>query len=229
MTILNHLQIHPTVNHILLAQGIDPQVVKFRRPMVAQKAELALQTGSPLLKPIVASCSLRVDGITHNSVLFSGGNPIHSELLAQEMKSAKQMHLCVCSIGMEIEKKSHDAMEDDPALGLALDALGSAAVELLIQETCGHFKRLLPDGWHLSQPLGPGMENWPVSTGQPQIFDRVDTQAIGVSLTESFLMLPIKSASFVLGSSPIPFNLGSICDFCAVRDTCRYRRKLNHG
>jgi len=73
------------------------------------------------------------------------------------------------------------------------------------------------------------MENWPVSTGQPQIFDRVDTQAIGVSLTESFLMLPIKSASFVLGSSPIPFNLGSICDFCAVRDTCRYRRKLNHG
>lgn len=229
MTILDQLRIQPTVDDILHAQGVDPHIVRSRRPMIAQTAELALQAGLPLLQPSVSYNTLSVDGISHNRIMLSGRHPLRSVLLAQEMKNAKQLYLCVCSIGTEIQKASREAMEKVPALGMALDAMGSAAVELLISETCKYFENLIPAGWYLSQPLGPGMEGWPVSEGQPQIFQLVDTQPIGVTLTESFLMLPIKSASFVLGSSPHPFNQSSICDFCNVRETCRYRGRSNHG
>ena len=67
------------------------------------------------------------------------------------------------------------------------------------------------------------MVGWSVEIGQPQIFSNVEAEAIGVTLTDSAQMLPRKSTSLVLGFAPTPFELGTPCDFCALRDTCRYQ------
>jgi hypothetical protein len=229
MPILDQLIIYPTVDHVLRAQGMDPLRARDSKPVLVQIAEDALQQGLPLLEPRAAYSTYQVEGVNHSMLHLSGGATLRSGLLARELKNARQLNLCVCTIGARLADASRLAMRADPSLALALDALGSAAVELLIAEVCDHLVSSAPPGWHASQPLGPGLTDWPISIGQPQIFGLVNAQEIGVTLSESCLMLPVKSASFVVGLSPQPFNQGSICDYCNVRETCRYRGNASHA
>ena len=57
-----------------------------------------------------------------------------------------------------------------------------------------------------SIPLIPGMNDWPVDVGQPQIFSVLDAARIGVSLNESAQMIPRKSISMLVGISNLPFG-----------------------
>jgi hypothetical protein len=81
-----------------------------------------------------------------------------------------------------------------------------------------------PRGWHLSLPLGPGESKWDIK-GLKDIFDLVDSQQIGVRLTDSMLMVPMKSLSFVIGLNDQAFDImgKSKCDYCMSKDTCRER------
>ena len=78
-------------------------------------------------------------------------------------------------------------------------------------------------GLHTSIPLSPGMLGWSVNPGQRQIFAILDTQLIGVRLNTSDMMTPRLSLTQVLGYGD-SFNLeGSTCDYCSLKDTCRYQ------
>jgi hypothetical protein len=67
------------------------------------------------------------------------------------------------------------------------------------------------------------MVGWPVEQGQPQIFDLLDADEIGVRLTESMMMVPRKSLTFVLGIGKKLIAGGRTCDYCSLKGTCRYR------
>ena len=113
---------------------------------------------------------------------------------------------------------------------MALDALGSAAVEQLIMEVCRRYEleaEIRSD--FVSQPIGPGLEGWSVQEGQPLIFKLVDATRAGIYLSDSMLMDPIKSASFILGVSGTPFQTGSTCEYCNLKETCRYKGNHEHA
>ena len=50
---------------------------------------------------------------------------------------------------------------------------------------------------------------------------------IGVELTPSGLMNPIKSVSLVMGLGAELVSEGRSCDYCAMRETCRYKSHYN--
>ena len=222
-------QLTLTTDHILQAQGADPFVIQSRRPALLESATDALKTGLPLLKPALAFESFTVERVFHNYIQLGGGKSIRSPLIASELKNAHTVNICVCTIGPELENHAREMMNEDPVLSLALDALCSAAVEQLISEVCQYFEKQCAASCFISQPLGPGMEGWTVAEGQPVIFQLVDTDSIGVRLTDSGLMLPVKSASFLMGVSDTPFKNGNLCDFCNLKEICKYRGNLHHS
>jgi hypothetical protein len=67
------------------------------------------------------------------------------------------------------------------------------------------------------------MDGWPLAVAQKQLFTLVDSSLVGVQLTESAVMLPLKSASMVLGLGANITVQGEPCNFCNLRETCRYR------
>jgi hypothetical protein len=71
------------------------------------------------------------------------------------------------------------------------------------------------------------MVGWPVEQGQPQIFDLLNAGEIGVQLTESMMMIPRKSLSLVLGVGRELIAGGRTCDYCSMKETCRYREHYN--
>jgi hypothetical protein len=79
-------------------------------------------------------------------------------------------------------------------------------------------------GWHTSAPPSPGESVWSVKK-QKLLFVLVAASLIGVSLTPRMIMLPRKSLSLILGTgrNPIGVEGASNCDFCSVKEYCRYR------
>ena len=212
------------VDMVLRGQGADPVAIRPRQPRLIEIARRAVEQGMAWLDPMVIYLTLPVASLRHERLTLAGGSQLTGPLLAQHMARAQQIALIVCTIGPLLEQRVSSFMRSDPSYALALDGFGSVAAEALGVAICSRLEEQADGhGLHTSMPLSPGMIGWPVDVGQPQIFSLLDTEQIGVTLNESAQMIPHKSMSMVLGIGATPFNAGRSCDFCALRETCRYQ------
>jgi len=146
------------------------------------------------------------------------------QLIAQHFARAEKIIALVCTIGSELDEAVSGLFKVDPMVALAMDGVGSAAVEMLAIQACNFFEEQAKiDGLNISMPLNPGMVGWPVEIGQPQIFSLLDSEVINVSLTESWMMVPNKSVSMVLGLGKDVSNYGSSCEYCNLKGVCKYQ------
>jgi hypothetical protein len=219
-----------TEDQIIRAHGADPEIILTRKPGIYKIAAQALALGMPLVKPVVISRPYPIKHIVHNGIILDDEIRISSSLVASVLKNAHTIIPFVCSIGNGLEKLARQTSSEDLVLAMALDALGSAAVEQLIMEVCRRYELEASErSEFVSQPIGPGLEGWSVQEGQPLIFKLVDAGSAGIYLSESMLMDPIKSASFILGVSGKPFETGSTCEYCNLKETCRYKGNHEHA
>lgn len=224
MPILRDWNLEIAADMILRGQGADPRLVRARSPALVALAEQALADGRPLLQPAVAYRQLPVESLRHERLTLAGGATLTGPLVVQHLGAAQQVVVVLCTIGAALEQRVSELFARDPTSALALDGLGSAAVEALATAACYHFESLAAaEGLQTSLPLNPGLTGWPLEEGQRQIFALLAGQQIGVTLTASSLMLPRKSTSFVLGLGRGLASCGKPCDYCHLRETCRYQ------
>jgi hypothetical protein len=223
-------QLNIDADMVLRGQGADPTVIRRRRPRLVEIAERAALEGAALIDPIAVYRTLPIASVKHQHLTLVDGAQLTGSLLVDQLASAQSVALIVCTIGSRLDERISALMMSDPTLALALDGFGSVATEALgaamvhrLEETAAQQQQCV------SVPLNPGMIGWPVDIGQPQIFSLLDTDAIGVTLNDSAQMIPRKSASMVLGFAPAPFTSGRACDFCALRNTCRYQDRSAHS
>ena len=137
---------------------------------------------------------------------------------------AEAIDFVICTIGPELENLSSSIMLLNGPLALALDGLAKAAVDHLAAWLC---EKVLQEaerkGFQTTLPLGPGAPEWPVEQGQSTIFQSIKPDNRILRLTESFLMIPRKSNSFIVASGRKIQTHGNSCDFCNLKETCRYR------
>ena len=223
MPLLRDWDLSLDVDQVLRAQGADPAVLRARRPALVDAAEQALQEGLAYLAPVAAYRELAVESLRHERLFLTGG-VLTGPLVAQHLRSAQQVVVLACTIGDALERVISEAMSEDPVRGLALDGLGSAAAEGLAAAAAAHFEdQARAQGLHTTIPLSPGMVGWPVEEGQAEIFSLVDGGEAGISLTSGGMMVPRKSISLVLGVGKDVAAEGRSCDFCNLRETCRYQ------
>ena len=222
--VLRDWQLNIDADMVLRGQGADPEVIRARKPRLVEMAERAVQEGFLLIEPAVVYRFVQVETMKHERLILADGMSLTGSLISQHLSPARSVALMVCTVGAAIDERISALMPRDPAYALALDGFGSAAAEALGTELCARLEREAAHiGYCTSVPINPGMIGWPVDVGQPQIFGNLDAEAIGVTLTESAQMIPRKSTSLVLGFAPTPFEAGTPCDFCALRNTCRYQ------
>ncbi|HEX7975247.1 MAG TPA: hypothetical protein VF498_12625 [Anaerolineales bacterium] len=222
--LLDEWDLELTVDHVLRGQGSDPGRLRQRKPALVEIAEWALDEGRPLLKPVVLARELRVDAVRHERLLLEGGAYLTGPLVAQHLAKADRVVVMACTIGGLLEEIVSQVMPDDPLRGLALDGLGNAAIETLATQACAFFEEAASHkAEQASIPLSPGMVGWPVDPGQRQVFALLETRRIGLSLTSSQMMAPVKSLTEVLGFGREMAFQGRTCDFCSLKDTCRYQ------
>lgn len=131
----------------------------------------------------------------------------------------------VCTVGSGLEERVTELSgSGQTARAMILDAIGSAAVEEVVDRINGRIcDTALAAGSQPGPRRSPGYGGWSLEE-QALLFDLLDPSEIGVTLTDTFLMIPRKSVSFVVpleGGVP-GLRALSRCARCGLVD-CAFR------
>lgn len=154
--------------------------------------------------------------------------------LPEIVKKADALALFACTIGEPVSSKIQELFEkNDPATACMLDGIASerteTAIDLLAEAFLGSLKeRGIADSGARVLPYSPGYCGWHI-TGQRKLFSFLHPEQIGITLSRSYLMSPIKSVSGVLvAGKPEVHDFENDFEFCFECDTqeCRARIAL---
>ena len=169
-----------------------------------------------LLSPSIAYEILPVEKIIND-----GQIPISSLI-----SGSREIAATICTIGNRLEMRVKRYFEsNEPLSALIMDGIGSAAVDMLSEEACNLISSVASSrGYMAGSPISPGMQGLPI-TGQKYMFDLIPAGEIGVSLTDSGTMIPLKSVSMIMGLGPEmkTWKRAAVCASCHLRNTCSHR------
>jgi hypothetical protein len=223
MELWTDFPINLSTDDILWGEGVNPEIAHTKRPAIIKTADAAKVLGFTKIKPLVATQEAKILEHHHNEIIITGGKKMTGSLITQSLAGAEKIIAVVCTIGADLEELSATTIAIDPLLALALEGLGNAAVESVLQQVCERIsEKAQKTGLDASVPLCPGETGWPVDKGQPQLFSLFESNPAGVYLTEGAMMIPRKSISFLIG---IGTNMKKTapCSRCTMKERCRYR------
>ena len=144
--------------------------------------------------------------------------------IAGYIKRAEYLALFVCTAGaIFTELTSKFNQEGNYLEAFIVDAIGSFTAEKLTEKIQGFLEfEMQKEGLRISNRYSPGYCDWPVS-GQRELFDQMGEFPVTISLTESCLMLPIKSVSGIIGIGANIRKRPYACQICK-KENCVYRR-----
>ena len=179
---------------------------------------LMLQTARPRL--VWRMFEIAKDGTLAGTDYRPGGEDIHAFL-----SDCESVIVFAATLGAEAESLIRRASGRRMGDSVILDAAGSAAIEAVCDNFCEDLaKELAPRC--LTDRFSPGYGDMPLSD-QRAIFRLLDvSRRIGVSLSESCLMIPQKSVTALIGVSdrPQPKRTRG-CENCGSYENCAYRKE----
>ena len=221
---LGNTKLAITTEMVLHAQGMDPKRIRARQLRLVAIAGRAIAEGMRWIHPKAVFRTLQVLKIERSSVLLDCGAHLRASGLALRLAGAASLVAVVATLGNELERAVTRMRNRDLLFQLALDGLGTAAIGEIIRLTTRDLRATAKAaGMQITNPLYPGMKGWDLAIGQQQIFSLVDARSVGVSLNRTFMMTPVKSASFLIGIGPTIRPAPDICEECDVSPSCRHK------
>ena len=146
------------------------------------------------------------------------------KIILRQLRDSEAYALFICTSGTQYEAYLHRLTDEGDMVRVFIaDALGS-----VIAEKCAdQMEHSLQDsidklGWHHTNRFSPGYCGWHVSQ-QQLLFPLFQGHTCGVRLTDSSLMLPIKSVSGIIGLGREVCRLDYTCGLCNF-EKCYKRR-----
>jgi hypothetical protein len=148
-------------------------------------------------------------------------------IITKRLRSASTVAFFVCTIGKQFEEWSkHEIDSGDLLKGYIIDHIASEVVERIADQMELRLDEIIiKRGWERTNRYSPGYCDWSVSE-QHKLFSYFPLNPCGVTLTESALMIPIKSVSGVIGLGPNAIRRDYECSLCKL-ENCFMRRIPN--
>jgi len=204
---LNVAEITPSPAEVLENQGMSG------RQNIPARITALLDSALELFRQLAEPRGLLEDLPIPNFKAIYDGNGLNSPecpvppIVAQ----ADGLALFAATMGPGLAAKSNDLFaKGGPALGFMLDAVNSAGAEHLGRMMCRRCLGLLPEELRQAKELKvqyycPGHCGWHLS-GQDKVFEALRPQEIGITITPSWAMHPVKSISGVLVAGGIEIH-----------------------
>lgn len=212
MEILQTIPINVDVHAVLTKSRIKPEShdEKFLHELIN-----SLQ---PAIQPKAVYRLCYVDSRQDNTITF-GGVCFTSRVMQVNLAQTERVFPFIVTAGRELEEATRAATADI-LHQYALDVLK----ETVLRQALEYVQTRLKETYNLQKiaMMNPGsLTDWPI-TDQPRLFSLFGDvkQLIGVELTESYLMYPIKSVSGLIFPTEVNFVN---CQLCS-RKNCPGRR-----
>ncbi len=225
MPILQDVTITFTAEELLAAQGRNEG-----RPGLVASTEEAIALGQTLFAPVAIYDEFEVRGVTGERVelaVDSAGLTVGPK--ADLLAPAQRLLVVVYTIGPALQARVGELYRAGELLiSYMLDCAGVMALGLIgerVRRLAG--EQAAGRNWGVSPSLSPGsLVGWPVQ-GQRELCALLPLADIGVQLNRYCVLEPYKSVSLVIGLGPgyESHEVGSVCRYCALRDTCWRRRE----
>lgn len=211
MEVLANIPIELKLEELLRRLRVEPDSPD--ADALAGLAERVREVGNP--KAVVDMCY--VESRANNTVEF-GGVEFTSRVLAVNLERAHRVFPYIATCGRELDEIA--GVEGDPIEGYWLDEMRIIALGAASAAVREHIEKEYRPGKMSS--MSPGsLEDWPI-TQQEQLFAVFGDveEKIGVRLTDSFLMVPMKSVSGLHFPTETSFESCQLCP----RASCPGRR-----
>jgi hypothetical protein len=189
----------------------------------------AIDLGRTLVTPALVYSELEILALSADSVRLSLDGEREPRVLrigphADLLASAAHLLVAVCTIGPALELRVQQLTgEGETLLAYWLDTVGVLTLGA-VGETlrCIAQEKATERGWGVSAALSPGsLVGWPLQ-GQRELCALLPLASIGVRLNKHCVLEPHKSSSTVigLGAGYESHQVGSVCHFCSLAETC---------
>ena len=146
-------------------------------------------------------------------------------IILRQLRGSAAYALFMCTAGEEFETfQKRLKTEGDMVRVFIADALGSMIAEKCADQMENSLQLSIDKlGWKHTNRFSPGYCGWHVSE-QQKLFPLFDGHTCGITLTESSLMVPIKSVSGIIGLGKEVRRLDYTCGLCTF-EKCYKRKK----
>lgn len=147
------------------------------------------------------------------------------KIILRQLRGSQAYALFICTSGTEFEAYQQRLKEQGDIVRIFIaDALGSVIAEKTADLMELHLQESIDKlGWQHTNRFSPGYCGWHVSQ-QQLLFPLFNGQTCGVALTDSSLMMPIKSVSGIIGVGKKVRKLDYTCGLCDFKQC--YKRRL---
>ena len=149
------------------------------------------------------------------------------EIILRQLRGSEAYALFVCTSGTAFEAYQQHLKEQGDMLRVFIaDALGSVIAEKCADQMEATLQENIDKlGWHHTNRFSPGYCGWHVSQ-QQLLFPLFEGHTCGVQLTDSSLMVPIKSVSGIIGIGKKVRKLDYTCGLCDFQQCYKRKSKL---
>ena len=147
-------------------------------------------------------------------------------IILRQLRGSEAFALFVCTSGLEFETYQHRLKEQGDMVRVFIaDALGSVIAEKCADQMEKALQESIDKlGWMHTNRFSPGYCGWHVSQ-QQLLFPLFQGHTCGVKLTDSSLMIPIKSVSGIIGLGKKVRKLEYTCGLCDFKQCYKRKKK----
>lgn len=195
---------------------------------VAEETASLLKRIIPSLRPrflffiTEGTIDMEKETLTVQDTVFHIGKTI-----ARQLRGSKTFAFFAATAGSEFETFQHTLQKEDDMLKIYIaDSLGSIIAEKTADCMESALTAFIEEkGWKHTNRYSPGYCGWEVAE-QQKLFSLFPVASpCGIRLTESSLMIPIKSVSGVIGIGSTVRKLEYTCGLCTYENCFRKRKR----
>jgi len=147
------------------------------------------------------------------------------QIVTHQLKNSERVAWFVCTAGEKISRYTRQLMDEgDLMKGYVVDVLANVVVEAAMDKIQSNLEaEMAKIGLNITNRYSPGYCNWDIAE-QKKLFTVFPENYLDITLSESCLMIPVKSVSGIIGiGKKVKFN-NYTCHLCSDKN-CLYRNK----
>jgi len=229
MKIIKDIKLKIDEEEVLRYQGYSKNKVKNPSEVILQITREEIERGYCLFEPKGIYSKLMIKNISSEGRI-NLENGLHLEInnfMLNLLRGTSYLAFGLSTIGNHLEEKVAELFaKNEYPKAIALDAVGTVASKFLSNYVkslvCQEAKER---NFQTTKYFSPGSGDWYINQ-QKIIFQIIPADKIGVKLTESYMMVPKKSLSWVIGIGKeiiIPSKGNDSCKIC-LAENCQFRK-----
>lgn len=159
---------------------------------------------------------------------FNGGFRIEGRGLADVLRGCSRAVLVAATLGQQVDKLINRLQATSMSEAVVLDACASVEAELFCDKVENEAMRSLGGGEYLTMRYSPGYGDVPLTESAKILSALGAPGKIGLSATDSGMLLPIKSITAVIGVTNERRGRKRDCSLCGASGSCPYKKGGDH-